>query len=229
MDERQTKFSNQIIYNLFKDYKVEDIRILAIMVNRLITKYKAIENEGCIDPDSLVLELGISLEFVKEYKGKKNLSIKEITDIMKKIISFGVQVYEDRVHKSISIVNEVEYDERYKSFKISFNKNAFQYLLLIEDKFTLIDLNIVKELKSKYELGLYILIQMYKDTGLCIRRMEDLKEYFNNSGTSNDLMKYIKAAVVRLNETYHYNIKIEEEKTSKRINTIKIKFKIKHA
>lgn len=225
-NKRLTKFSNEILFNIFKDYSVQDIKILSSITNRLLTKYKAIQKENGenITEDDL-LTIGISLNFICEYKGKKRLSVKEISDILKKICSFGIQTRDGKILERINIVNKARYDEQYKSFKIFFNENAIEYLLLIEDKFTLIDLVVIKNLKSKYELGIYILIQMYKDTGYCIRKIDNLKDYFNTGGNTNDLLKYMRIAVLKLNQNYDYKLRLEENKTGKRIDLIKIKFK----
>ena len=223
--ERQTKFSNQILYNLFKNYTTRDIKILTIIINRLLSKYKSIKNKNEDNAEEFIYEIGISLEFINIYKGKKRLSIKEIMEIIEKISSFGVLISENGIHRKIMLVNEVRYDERYKSFKIFFNENIIEYLLLIEDKFTLIDLAIIKNLKSKYELGVYILVQMYKNTGYCIRKIDDLKDYFNTGGNTNDLLKYMRIAVLKLNQNYDYKLRLEEDKTGRRIDLVKIKFK----
>lgn len=225
-ESRLTKFSNEILFNLFKDYTVQDIKILTAITNRLITRYKAIENNEADEENKDALCLGVSLDFIFQYKGERRLSVKEIDTILKKICSFGVRIKEGTISKMINIVKEAQYDERYKSFKIIFNENALEYLILIDKNFTLLDLNMIKSFSSKYELGLYILIKMYKGTGTCIKRIEDLKEYFNVKGSPNDLMKYIRKAIQKLNDTYKYKIKVEEEKVGKRINVVRIKFRI---
>lgn len=224
-EERQTKFSNQILYNLFKDYSVTDIRILSAMTNRLLTKHKAITDSTDSVENESILDIGISLRFFNKYKGKKRLSVKEIDEILKKISSFGVQTLEDGLHRRINLVNQTTYDEKYKSFKITFNENAMEYLILIYDKFTLLDLNIIKDLNSKYDLGLYILMQMFKKTGYIRHNIESLKEYFNTGGSTNDLMKYLKGASLKLNDKFNYNIKIEYEKQGRKIDKVIIKFR----
>ena len=221
--ERETKISNQILYNLFKKYSVADIRILTAIINRLLTKNKALQNEN--ENFDNVLKIGISLEFFNEYKGKKRLSIKEILEIIDKIGSFGLTITEKKIHRRITIVNEVEYNEKFKSLRITFNESAIEYLIMIENKFTLVDLNIIKDLKSKYELGLYLLIQMYKNTGIVIKTIDGLKEYFNTGGGTNDLLKYVREAALKLNAAYDYKINLDYETVGKRINTVKIKFK----
>ncbi len=222
-NERQTKISNQILYNLFKRYSVKDIRIFTAIINRLLSKHKAMKKNGADEKD--FLSIGISLKFFNEYKGKKHLSVIDILEIIENIGTFGILTYENGVYKRITVINQVEYDERYKSFKIYFNENAIEYLIMIENKFTLLDLNIIKKLKSKYELGLYILIQMYKDTGIVIKNINGLKDYFNTGGSTNDLMKYLKVAALKLNSNYDYKIKFDYEKVGKRIDLVKIKFK----
>lgn len=223
-DVRETKFSNQILFNLFKDYNVSDIKILSILVNRLVTKFKAIENDnGQIDESFLTL--GISKDFFNKYKGSKNLTIRDIENVIESISRMGIRIFENDTHIKINIIDKYKYDKSNGSFQVVFNNSAIEYLVLINEKFTLLDLNIIKDINSKHKLGLYILIEMYSSTGICIRKIEDLKEYFNSFGSTNDLMKYLRAARDDLNKKYKYNIRFEKECSGRTIKIIKIKFK----
>lgn len=225
MAMRETKFSNDIIYNLLQDYKVTDIKILSVMVNRLITKYKSLENEEA--EDNIDLEIGISLDFFKKYKGKKKLTVSEIISIIDKISTFGIKSHTKDIYKKINIISNVEYNKRYKSFKICFNHNAIDYLVEVYKKFTLIDLEEVKDFSSKYELGLYILISMYKNTGKIIKNIEDLKIFFNMKNDTKILMNNLRNAKAKLYEKLGYKIKFTPIKAGRKIERLEIKFERK--
>lgn len=225
--ERMTKFDNQILFNLISDYNVIEIRILTLLTNRLITQYKKLENENKIEDYDLedLLTVAISLDFFNKYKGSKVLSIKNIMDIVDNISKVGVRASNEEIETKQMLVNRIEYNKRFKSFKITFNKEAMNYLILIHNNFTLVDLEIVSKIKTKYELGLYILTQRYRTTGILDISIEDLKSFYNVNGRTNDLLKYLRKALDKLNKEYNFNMVLETHGKGKRIDKIIIKFK----
>ena len=223
-EERQTKLSNEIIFNLFREYNVTDIKFLMSIINRLLTRYKALENAK-VEENIDILEIGISIDFLKKYKGKKNLTLNEMLDITKKISSFGILVIEGDDYRRINVFKEITYNERYKSIKAIFNDSVMDYIVLINDNFTLIDLNEIKDLSSKYELGLYLLVQMFKKTGVILKSIDSLKKYFMMKCDNKILFNNLRIAALKLNDKFNYNIKIEYEKQGRKIDKVIIKFK----
>lgn len=223
MNKRETKLDNEIIFNLFKEYSVMDIKFLISIINRLLTKHKALQNENSEEKIE-VLELGISLDFFRNYKGKKNLTLKEILEIIKKINSYGILIYEDNTYKRINIIKETEYNEKYKSVKIHFNDSALEYLIYVRDNFTLIDLNEIKDLNSKYEMGLYLLIRMFRKTGVILKTIPDLKKYFAMECENKILFNNLRIAALKLENKFGFKIKFEYKKVGKKIDRVIINF-----
>lgn len=225
-NEKLTKISNQIIFNLLKDYSVVEIKILTTIINRFISNYYKKENEAYADYDlEDLLEIGITKNYFDDYRGKKRLSIKEIDKILNFIASMGLSINDLDIYTRINIVSKVEFNKQFESFRITFNKEAIEYLILIQENFTLVDLNVVKDLSSKYELGIYLLTTMYRTTGIVIRQIEWLKDFFGTSANSGDLKRSIESAIKKLNNKYNYGINLELETKRKRIDKIIIKFK----
>lgn len=245
MSKRETKISNEILYNWLKDYTVKDLRIFSCIVNRLLSKDKALLNAKDLEEDEEfkyqystadeipedLFELSISLDFFKEYNQGSNLSQKQIEDIIKRIASLGIWISKGDLLIRKNIIKEIEFNKRYKSMKIAFNESNLKYLIMVYKKFTLINLEDLSRIKSKYELGLYILIKMYAGTGKIIRSLDGIKSFFRIKGTSNDCTKYIEKAIEELNKKFNFKAKIEYEKIDKRIDKITITFRkqVNHA
>lgn len=223
-EKRETKLSNDIVFNLFTEYNVTDIKLLLSIVNRLLSRCKALESQD-INENIDVLEIGISMDFFRKYKGKKNLTLKEILEIIRKVCSFGILIKSDETYRRINIVKEIEYNNKYKSVKISFNESATEYLIFINDNFTLIDLNEIKDLSSKYELGLYLLMQMYKSTGTILKTIPDLKQYFMMECENKILFNNLRIAALKLEKRFGYKIKFNTQKIGKKINKFSITFR----
>lgn len=224
--EKLTKISNQIIFNLLKDYSVVEIKILTTIINRFISNYKKMENENFADYElEDLLELGITKDYFDSYRGRKRLSVKEVDKILKLIASMGLSIKDDYTYTQINIISKIEYNERYESFKITFNEEAIEYLILIQENFTLVDLNVVKDLSGKYELGIYLLTTMYKSTGIVFKHIDWMKDFFGTSANSGDLKRSLESAVKKLNKNYDYNINLEFETKRKRIEKIILRFK----
>ncbi|MGL4453803.1 MAG: replication initiation protein [Sarcina sp.] len=224
--EKLTKISNQIIFNLLKDYSVVEIKILTTIINRFISNYKKMENENFADYElEDLLELGITKEYFDSYRGRKKLSVKEVDKILKLIASMGLSIKDDYTYTQINIISKIEYNERYESFRITFNEEAIEYLILIQENFTLVDLNVVKDLSGKYELGIYLLTTMYKGTGIVFKHVDWMKDFFGTNANSGDLKRSLESAINKLNKKYDYNINLEFETKRKRIEKIILRFK----
>lgn len=225
-NEKLTKISNQIIFNLLKDYSLVEVKILTTIINRFISNYKKMENENFADYElEDLLELGITKHYFDEYRGRSKLSTKEIERILRGISSMGLSIKDDYTYTQINIISKIEYNERYESFRITFNEEAIEYLILIQENFTLVDLNIVKDLSGKYELGIYLLTTMYKGTGVVFKHIDWMKDFFGTNANSGDLKRSLESSINKLNKKYDYNINLEFETKRKRIEKIILRFK----
>jgi len=236
-EQRITKLSNDVVFNLLNEYKgnkITKIKMFIYFINKFDSKMKSIEKKAdgsCFDVkddcDTRIdnLDIEVSLETFKEETGIKNFTNEDITNFMNTVINTKINYEDEKYMKIVNLAETIEFNKENQSFKIVFTRSSLKYLYLIKSCFTLLDFNIIKGLNSKYEIGVYMLISRYNETGICVRTIKDLKSFFGMSGTTNDLTKYLYPAINKINESQEFEIKYQENKRGKRITSIKLTFK----
>lgn len=222
--ERKTKVSNEILKNLFINYDALQIKFFLMILNKAVSSHwaKTTENnrDDIINYDSTLIYL--PLDFIKKYKGRKHLTKSEISNIMFSL-HIVFKLYDDNGHlKTLSTVNQITFENENNRFLISLNENAMDYLVLISDNYSCLDLNFLKELKSKYEIGLYIIFCMYKNLSKNKSKyftIDELKSFFNVKGSANDLLKYVSKSISKLS-IKGLNITLTPIKRGRKIETI---------
>lgn len=224
--ERKTKVSNEILKNLFINYDPLQIKFFLMVLNKAVSSHWAKTNDNnrdeIINYDSTLIYL--PLDFIKKYKGKKHLTKSEISDIMFSLhIVFKLRDNDGHI-KTLSTVDEIIFENEKDRFLIALNENAMDYLVLISDNYSCLDLNLLKDLKGKYEIGIYIIYCMCKNlTKNKYFTIEHLKDFFNVKGSTNDLLKYIRKSLLTL-EKKGLCIDISTQKRGTKIQTVLFKF-----
>lgn len=197
--ERKTKVSNEILRNMFINYDVMQIKFFLMLINKAVSSHWAKTTEDnrddIIDYDSTVIYLPI--DFIKKYKGKKHLTKSEISEIMYSLhIVFKLKDKQGHI-RTLSTVDEIVFEHENNRFVIDLNENAMDYLVLIADNYSCLDLNFLKDLKGKYEIGVYMIFCMFKNITNKNKyfTIDELKEFFNVNGSANDILKYINRAI----------------------------------
>lgn len=199
--ERLTKVNNDVLKNIFSNFNVNQIKIFLILLNKAITLHYASSDERIQENVLDFLEIDIPISFINKYKGNKHLTKKEIFDIFESLnILFKFESSNGDII-AFPIIDTMYFYNSQNKISVTLREEALEYLILVSSNYTCLDLNFVKDLKGKYELGLYMLISMYK--GLSNKKkffsIEDLKYFFNVFGSNNDLLKYIRKAQSSLN------------------------------
>lgn len=223
--ERKTKISNQILFNILNDYNVVEVKILTMLINRLVINHhlKTKDDPEVFDAED-ILNLTISKDYIDKLKGKKRLSSSEIHTILTTIASLGVSIVEDEKYTKINLIKRITYDKTYHLFEIEFNEDCIDYVLLVKNNFSLVDLNIVSKLNSKYELGLYLITSIYKDTKKAIHPINWYKDFFGTEVSNGEFKRLLESNIKKMNSKYKLNIEAEFNKRGKVINQIIIKF-----
>jgi len=197
--KRNTKVSNEILKNLFMNYDIIQIKFFLMILNKAVSSHWAkttdANRDEIINYDSTFVYLPI--DFIKEYKGKKHLTKSEISDIMYSLhIVFKLKDKQGNI-KTLSTVDEIVFEEENNRFVIILNENAMDYLVLISDNYSCLDLNFLKDLKGKYEVGLYMIFCMFKNITHKSKyyTIDELKDFFNVNGSANDILKYIAKSI----------------------------------
>lgn len=155
--ERNTKIENEMLKNLIIDNNTVQIKLFMTILNKAISKHYA-QGEYIEEVES---ELNLSMDFVKKYKGDKNLTTREIMNFIKDI-NVKIRFYDEEIEENrvINVIREFQYNDY--DFIIKFDEEAIKYVVLVANNYTLIDLEVLKHLKGKYEIGLYVIQAMYK-------------------------------------------------------------------
>ena len=231
-NKRNTQLANEILMGLFNTYKENQIRVFLATINRVTTQHYAImKSKESDDIENTMetyntLEAEISLDFYKEYSGKSKYSNKEIQELVKSIM-IPVFIQEENSLISINLIKQIEFDYERKNFIITFNEEYYDYILLIRDSnYTVIDIEEIKKLKGKYEIGLYLTMWQFISKGKRIFTIDGCKRYFNSLNYDNRaFVKTLKSAAKSLNDRMGYDIKISTVITDKKISGIILNYK----
>lgn len=200
--ERITKVNNLVLKNIFANYNVNQIRFFLMLVNKAVTLHYASSDERVQENILDCNEINIPISFINKYKGNKHLTKNEIFDIFESLnILFKIEEPNGDI-LAFPIIDTMYFSNSENRILVTLREEAFEYLILVSRNYTCLDLNFLKDLKGKYELGLYMLFTMYK--GLSNKKkfftIEELKDFFNVAGSNNDLLKYIRKAQSSLNK-----------------------------
>ncbi|WP_346962381.1 hypothetical protein, partial [Clostridium sp.] len=88
-----------------------------------------------------------------------------------------------------------------------------------------IDLEEIRKLKGKYEIGLYLAMWQFIDKGERIFSIDGCKRYFDYKGKTNkELMRNIRNATENINRKMNYKIKIDTTVRNREIVNVSVKF-----
>lgn len=230
--DRKTKVSNQILKRLLVRYDLVHIRIFLAVLNKAISKSYSMMKNNYITEDDIneygAEDINITMADIKKMHSKKNLTKKEIENFMENMASIKL-TYNDKIGvkniiRTVLPFSSIEYCEEEQQFTFSLNEKEIELLILIKDKYTILDLNDVMALKSKYEFAVYVWFNMYKTFKTIELDMQEIKEFLNSSGSNNDILKYIRKAIDNINIKLNYNIQYSEKKIGRLIKSIRLKW-----
>lgn len=230
-NKRNTQLANEILMELITTYRENQIRIFLATINKVLAQHYAIkrDTESEDDMDTLenysTLEVDIPLDFYKEYGAKGEYTIKKWKEIIKSIM-IPIVIKENGTYKAINIIDEIEYDYNSKNFHVVFDEKYFEYVLLLEDKgYTIIDLEEIKKLDGKYEIGIYLAMWQFIEKGKRMFTIEGCKNYFDYSGNeTKELMRQLRKSVENVNNKMGYKINVNTVVYNKAITNINLEF-----
>lgn len=226
-ESRNTQIANEILMNLITTYKETQIKVFLATINKATTKHYSIENDNpSANECGLSLYVDIPLEFYKQYGFKGGYTIKQMREIVRSI-NIPIEIMENGKIDTINIIDHIEYDIYSKVFTVYFKEDYFEYVILLRDSdYTVIDLAEVKQLESKYEMGLYLMYWQFITTGKRYFTIEGCKNYFGYCGQTNRvMMKYIRQALENIDAKLGYKISVETETYNKLITNVNFSFK----
>lgn len=213
-DENICYIHNSIIKGMIKNRTDNQIKIFAAILNRAFLEYSKNQTKELI--------IKVPLNF---FRGviKSNNKIKEFTN---DIESLKNPSYLFNEGKCINIIDKVE--ENDSEYVIYFNDESLEYITIKQQSnYTIIRLDILKELRGKYEIGLYIIYCMYRGLKQKSKNysIEELQDFLNvpRGGQTRDTLRYVNNAKVKL-ISMGMKVDFEVKKRGKKITDVMFKF-----
>lgn len=228
-EERKTKVSNYMLKNLFINYTDTQIKFFMMVINKAVSSHYAKTkeyNESDLNNHESEI-VYIPLDFIKQYKGKKHMSIAEIDEVMTSLHITLNLIDENGYKATLSAIKWVVFEDDKDRFKIILTDDALEYLILVSENYSCLDLEQLKFLRGKYEIGLYIIYCMYRGLKQKSKNysIEELQDFLNvpRGGQTRDTLRYVNNAKVKL-ISMGMKVDFEVKKRGKKITDVMFKF-----
>ncbi|BCZ49288.1 hypothetical protein psyc5s11_53550 [Clostridium gelidum] len=231
--ERKTKVSNYILKNMFANYTEIQIKFFMMVINKAVSAHYAKTTEENRDDiyNYASQEITMSLDFIKKYKGKKHMTKIEIMDTMESLHIVLRLINADGYLETLSAIEKITYEHDKEQFRIILTDEAMEYLILVSENYSCLDLEFLKDLRGKYEMGLYMIHCMYNELKQKSKyyTIEELQDFLNitSGGQTRDTLRYIDSAKEKLKDR---GLKLDYEisKRGKKITDIVFRFRQKN-
>lgn len=230
IEERKTKVSNDILNNLFKYYNETQVKMFLIIVNKAISSYYA---KKCTYDDEVDIyteedkEIIVPLEFIRRYKGKKHMTYDEIEELMLRLSEIRLKfINSEGKSETLTTIRKSILEDDKDRYIVYLDDEAMEYLVLVVNNYSCIDLEIVKNLRGKYEMALYVIYCMYNSIShkSKVYNIDDYIDLINSTDTSTrNILRKTKIATEKLNQK-GITINVEPIKRRNRITEIKFTF-----
>jgi len=235
IEQKKIIKSNNLIESSYK-LSVAEQRLLYLAATKL--NARIIENNMSFDEVKKLIEtarfelIEISVvDYMKEY----NLKRKDMYYALEKIAQ---QLFERKIIYQTDDGSVIEkrwvitckYNENNKSVQLQFHPDLIEDLLLLKNKFTILQFEFAKKLKSQYSYRLYELLKQYSNFK---KRKFTIDEFRFVLGIGDDeYPKYsnlksrvIDIAIKEINSFTDIEISVEEIKNKRRVSDIIFKIK----
>ena len=240
---KATKINNGFLtIKAIKEMNVIQLRSILLAINKLQRKFNVFRKEMVeqrkkqnIADKYLVSEAFNDFVTISENYNKVSIPYSEIIrksnktkdKVKEDIIKIMHPIFKSDT-KGTGLFSEVEYLEDENKFVIEFIEKRLEEILAPGEKFFIIDLEIIEQLRGEYEIGLYMLYRQFIKQGFLKMNTEKVREYFNTSITrsTGSIYDTITRASRKLNELIGYTaIKVTTEKEKKFITKFLFTFK----
>lgn len=159
------------------------------------------------------------------YLGKKNLSQKEIIDI---IVNLPKGINSKDKKKYISVFESIVYDEEEDEIVYKITDTFKPFVDDVIKKFTVLELKSLSNLSSSYSLRMFEFISKNKGLDFYKMPIEDFRKYFKIPKTytmCNIDQRVVNPCIIDINTKTNLKVKIEKVKSKNRVTHILFKFK----
>jgi len=225
-EERKTQLANEILTNMLMNYKEQQLRIFLATLNKATTKYYAIYGEQEVDNfKGEVLEVEIPLSFYKEYGGKGKYT-KDSWEEVVKGINIPIQINEGNINSTINLIKRIDFYIQEEKFLITFDENYFEFVILLRNSnYTIIDLEELKQLSGKYEIGLYLAYWQFVEQGKRMFTTDGCEKFFSFQGDqTKEFTRALRKSIQSIHNKLGYQIEMKTQVKNKKITHIHFVF-----
>lgn len=214
----------------FGDFTLNDYQVFLQLISKL---GKVTELGKYQQPEQLERTHTLTAqEFAKTFNLEPKHAYTVIKQSVKKLMKNSIRLEQYDLFSStceINICSKAEYTEKEGKIVVKFTDDIMPYLAQVSKKFVLYNLKEVSNFGSLYSTRLYELIQEFKDTGILIKSIAQLRDIFavgNKFTKYNDFKKRTFAhAVDEINSQYDIRLTFSEIKDGKKVVAIQFVFK----
>lgn len=228
MNEIKNSRENQVVVQ--HNFLIEARYNLSLQEKRLM--YWLASQVKISDEDFKEHELPIK-DFAKLIGVKGDHLYKDLNIITQKLMQkvITIRSLSDRSFAKAAMLGGAKYDDSSGILKLSFHPYLKPYMLQLKDKFTRISLGDVLGLKSVHAVRIFELLKQYESVGIREIPLIELRECCGIEGNQyknfNDLKrKVLETSKREINAKTDLSISYEEEKTSRKVTSIKFSIKI---
>lgn len=219
--------NNKLNKASFADYSLNDYQVFL----HIISKIGGVNEVGkYLQPEELQREYILT---VKEFEKVFSISngypvLKKVAD---KLLNTQIEIEKPDLLESwkINVCEMAKYSKQNGYIKIKFTESIMPYLAQVKKRFILYNLKEIAQFNSIYTTRLYELLQEFKDTGVMIKSVEQLREIFavgKKYATYKDFkVKTFSHAVNEINSQYDIDLKFNEIKESRKVVALEFLFK----
>jgi len=212
----------------FDNYNLNEYQVFL----HLVTKLGKVDELGrYTQSDELQREHCLSAkEFATMFDIPLNKAYGVIKQACKKLMKTSVTLQKPELFETweINVCRSAQYKHNEGKIIIRFTEEIMPYLSQVNKKFVLYNLKEISNFGSLYTTRLYELIQEFKDTGLLIKSVEQLRNIFavgKKFSLYSDFKRYTFGhAVDEINSQYELNLNFEEVKEGRKVVAIKFSF-----
>lgn len=239
MNTKNTKLIKSKTKKVYKNKKLNNANFGTYNLNdyqvflQLISKIGGVDEAGTyLQTEKLKREhILTAKEFSEQFNVELVSCYRILKNAGKKLIKTSITIEKPDlfVTQEINVCAMVEYQHKEGAIKIEFTPNIMPYLAQVKKKFVLYNLKEVANFGSLYSTRLYELIQEFKDTGLLMKSVAQLREVFavgkKYAAYKDFKVKTFAHAVDEINSQYEIDLKFEEIKEGRKVVAIRFEFK----
>lgn len=213
----------------FGTYNLNDYQVFLL----LISKIGGVDGFGkYLQPHELQREFKLTAkEFSLQFGVDLASCYRVLKSAGKKLMKTSIVIEKPELRQTceINVCAVTQYNEKEGSITVEFTSHIMPYLAQVKSRFVLYNLKEISNFGSLYTTRLYELIQEFKDTGLLIKSVAQLREVFAVGEKFADYCNFklftFGHAVDEINSQYEIDLKFTERKEGRKVVAIHFEFK----